>query len=278
MSTRCWVAGLTTAHQGRRQRRPAAATAEAGIPRLRATTSYRPAKLMKWTVALAAVAALQGCVPLLLGGAVIGGGLVATDRRSTGIQIEDEAIEKRALARIRELATLGQVNVNSYNRLVLITGEVPASREKQAIEAAVLKVENVRSVVNDLTIARNSGLGARSGDTVLNSKVKASLIDAPDLQANAYKVVVERGVVYLMGRVTQREAERGVEVARAVPGVEKVVKVFEILTEEEVARMGRAGAGAAAAAATAPTAPVSPAPATATTPATTPAGAASSPR
>ncbi len=212
----------------------------------------RGLRVAVWAAALAAAAALQGCVPLLLGGAVVGGGLVVTDRRSAGIQLEDEAIELRAAARIRELATLGQINVNSYNRVVLITGEVPATREKQAVEAAVMKVDNVRSVVNDLTIAHNSGMGARSGDAVLNSKVRASLIDAKDLQATAYKVVVERGVVYLMGRVTEREAERGVEVARAVPGVEKVVKVFEILTEEEVSRMGRAGAGAAAAAATAP--------------------------
>jgi osmotically-inducible protein OsmY len=209
---------------------------------------------LKTAALLAAVAGLQACVPLILGGAVIGTGLVATDRRSAGIQLEDEAIELRAAARVRELATLGQVAITSYNRMVLITGEVPATREKQAVEAAVMKVDNVRSVVNDLTIANNSGIGARSGDALLGTKVKASLIDAKDLQANAYKVVVERGVVYLMGRVTEREAERGVEVARAVPGVEKVVKVFEILSEDEVARMGRAGAGgsAAAAAASAP--------------------------
>ena len=206
----------------------------------------------RWLVmplVVAVAAALQACAPLLLGGVVLGGGLVATDRRTTGIQLEDEGIELRAAARVRELATLGQVGITSYNRVVLITGEVPATREKLAIEQAVLKVENVRSVVNDLTIANNSGIGARSGDAILTAKVKASLIDAKDLQANAYKVVVERGVVYLMGRVTSREADRGVEVARAVQGVEKVVKVFEILTEDELARLGRAGAAAAAASA-----------------------------
>ncbi len=204
-------------------------------------------------LALAAAALLQACAPLLIGGAMLGTGLVVTDRRSPGIQLEDETIELRAAARVRELATLGQIGITSYNRVVLITGEVPATREKLAVEEAVMKVENVRSVVNDLTIALNSGIGARSGDALLTTKVKASLIDAKDLQANAYKVVVERGVVYLMGRVTEREAERGVEVARTVPGVEKVVKVFEILSEVEVARLGRAGAGgASAAAATAP--------------------------
>ena len=217
------------------------------------STTKRAVRLQhRWLVlplAVLATAALQACAPLLLGGVVLGGGLVVTDRRTTGIQLEDEGIELRAAARVRELATLGQVAITSYNRVVLITGEVPATREKQAVEEAVMKVENVRSVVNDLTIANNSGIGARSGDAILTAKVKASLIDAKDLQANAYKVVVERGVVYLMGRVTSREADRGVEVARAVQGVEKVVKVFEILTEDELAQLGRAGAPAAAASA-----------------------------
>ena len=208
---------------------------------------HRPLRPWATLPLVVAVCALQACAPLLIGGAVLGGGLMATDRRSTGIQIEDETIELKAAARVRELATLGQISITSYNRMVLITGEVPATREKVAVEQAVMKVENVRSVVNDLTIAQNSGIGARSGDAVLTTKVKASLIDAKDLQANAFKVVVERGVVYLMGRVTSREAERGADVARAVAGVEKVVKVFEILSEDEIARMGRAGAGAAAA-------------------------------
>ena len=209
----------------------------------------RPGQWVVVPLVLAAAGALQACAPLLIGGVVFGSGLVATDRRSAGIQLEDEAIELRASARVRELATLGQVAITSYNRMVLITGEVPATREKQAVEEAVMKVENVRSVVNDLTIANNSGIGARSGDALLTTKVKASLIDAKDLQANAYKVVVERGVVYLMGRVTEREANRGVEVARAVAGVEKVVKVFEILTEDELARLGRPGSAAQAASA-----------------------------
>ncbi len=214
--------------------------------------AWRPRRWLVLPLAVAAAAALQACAPLLLGGVVLGGGLVATDRRTTGIQLEDEGIELRAAARVRELATLGQVAITSYNRMVLITGEVPAAREKQAVEEAVMKVENVRSVVNDLTIANNSGFGARSGDAVLSTRVKAALIDAKDLQANAYKVVVERGVVYLMGRVTNREADRGVEVARAVSGVEKVVKVFELLSEDELARMGRAGAAGPSSSASAP--------------------------
>ena len=180
-----------------------------------------------------------GCAPLIVGGAVIGGGLVATDRRTTGAQIEDEGIEFKAGARVRELATLGQVSVTSYNRLVLITGEVPGELEKAAVAKAVSGIENVRNVVNELVIAANSPIGSRTRDSYLGTKVKATFIDAKDVQANAYKVVTERSVVYLMGRVTEREAARGAELASSVSGVEKVVRVFDILTEQELASLGR---------------------------------------
>lgn len=183
-------------------------------------------------------AALSGCAPLLVGGAVMGGGMVAADRRTTGIQIEDESIELRAAARVRELATLGHVNVTSYNRVVLITGEVPGAAEKAAVEQAVAKIENVRSVVNELGIGQNSSVGSRTTDSFITTKVKATLVDAKDVHANAYKVVVERAIVYLMGRVTEREAVRGTDLARSVSGVQKVVRAFEILSEEELAALG----------------------------------------
>ena len=182
---------------------------------------------------------LSGCAPLLLGGAVVGSGLVVTDRRTTGIQVEDQSIEIKAGSRVGDLATLGHINITSYNRLVLLTGEVPGEAERTAVEAAVAKVENVRSVVNELAVAGNSSLGSRSNDSFLSGKVKATLVDAKDVQANAYKVVTERGVVYLMGRVTEREGTRGAELARSVSGVQKVVRVFEILSEEELAALGR---------------------------------------
>lgn len=203
-------------------------------------------------VLLVAGTTLAGCAPLLVGGAVVGGGLVATDRRTTGIQLEDEGIEFRATARVRELATLGRVKISSYNRTVLITGEVPGAAEKQAVEQAVAKVENVRAVLNELGIGPNSPLGSRTTDTFIAGKVKATLVDAKDVQANAYQVVVERGIVYLMGRVTAREADRGTELARSVKGVEKVVRAFEMMTEEELARLGSSGRPAAAPAASAP--------------------------
>ena len=205
-------------------------------------------RLGRAAAALVAVSLLVGCAPVIVGGAMIGGSLVATDRRTSGIQLEDQTIEFKAASRVTDLATLGQVNVVSYNRIALITGEVPAAAEKMRIERAVAGVENVRGVVNELGIGGNSTVGSRSNDTVMEAKIVASFVDTPDILANAYKVVVERAVVYLMGRVTEREAHRGTEIARSVSGVRKVVQVFEIITEEELATLGSATAGPAAAA------------------------------
>ena len=191
--------------------------------------------LVRLTAAVALAGFVAGCAPLLLGGAVLGTGLVVTDRRTTGIQIEDEGIELRAAARIRQLATLGQVSATSYNRMVLLTGEVPGAAERTAVEQAVAKVENVRSVVNEIVVAGNSSLSSRSADSILSAKVKATLVDAKDVQAHAFKVLCERRVIYLMGRVTEREANRGAELASQVSGVEKVVKVFDIVSERDLA-------------------------------------------
>jgi osmotically-inducible protein OsmY len=188
-------------------------------------------------LAMAALIGLAGCAPLIVGGAMVGGALVATDRRTTGAQVEDQSIEIKASRRIDQLATLGHVNVTSYNRKVLLTGEVPAERERERVEQAVRQIENVQAVVNELAVAGNSSLGARSNDAYLSTKVKASLVDAKDLQSNAIKVLTERGVVYLMGRVTEREATRASNLARTVPGVQKVVQVFEVLSEAELAEL-----------------------------------------
>jgi osmotically-inducible protein OsmY len=188
-------------------------------------------------LAMAALIGLAGCAPLIVGGAMVGGALVATDRRTTGAQVEDQSIEIKASRRIDQLATLGHVNVTSYNRKVLLTGEVPAERERERVEQAVRQIENVQAVVNELAVAGNSSLGARSNDAYLSTKVKASLVDAKDLQSNSIKVLTERGVVYLMGRVTEREATRASNLARTVPGVQKVVQVFEVLSEAELAEL-----------------------------------------
>ena len=196
--------------------------------------------------ALAASALMSGCT-VLVGGAIVGSSMVATDRRTSGTQVEDQAIEFKAVKRAGEiLGERGHVNVTSYSRLVLVTGEVPTEADKAAVEQAVARIENVRSVINELAVTMPSSIGNRSNDTLITSKVKASMVDAKDVQANAYKVVTERGVVYLMGRVTEREATRGAEISRGVSGVRKVVKVFDVVSEGELAGTAPASAPAPA--------------------------------
>ncbi len=182
-------------------------------------------------------ACLGACAPVMLGGAVMGT-LMATDRRTSGMQLEDEGIELKAASRIRDnLGERGHFNVTSYNRQVLVTGEVPSAQDKQLVEQVVSKVENVRSVVNEMVVTENSSLSQRSSDVLITGRIKASLVDAQDLFANAFKVVTERGTVYLMGRVTQREAGRATDIARGIDGVKKVVRVMEIISDEELQRM-----------------------------------------
>ncbi|HWH82267.1 MAG TPA: BON domain-containing protein [Burkholderiaceae bacterium] len=184
---------------------------------------------------LVAASALSACAPLLLGGAVVGGSMVAIDRRSSGAQVDDQAIELRGLKRVNEtIGDRGSVSVTSYNRIVLITGSVTNEADKAAVERTMGSVESVRSIVNELSVGPASSFGNKSNDTFLTGKVKASLVDAKDLQANAFKVITERNIVYLMGRVTEREANRASDIARGVSGVAKVVKVFEIVTEAEL--------------------------------------------
>jgi len=205
--------------------------------------------------ALAATTLMSGCA-LLVGGAIVGSSMVAVDRRTSGTQLEDQSIELKAVKRAGELlGDRGHINVTSYNRLVLITGEVPTEADKAAVEQAVTRIENVRSVVNELVITLPSSIGNRSNDTLITSKVKASLVDAKDVQVNAYKVVTERSVVYLMGRVTEREADRAAYIARGVSGVRKVVKVFDVISEAELAGIAPASAPAAATAAEPASAP-----------------------
>jgi len=188
--------------------------------------------------AIAASTLISACAPLLVGGAMVGSSLVATDRRTSGTQVEDQSIELKASRRVSEtIGDRGHVNVTSYNRLVLITGEVPTEADKTSVEQAIARIDNVKSVVNELLIGTPSSFSTRSSDTLITSKVKASIVDAKDVQVNAFKVLTERGNVYLMGRVTEREADRAAYIARGVSGVLKVIKVFEVVTEAELAGM-----------------------------------------
>jgi osmotically-inducible protein OsmY len=179
---------------------------------------------------------LTACFPVIMGGAVMGG-MVATDRRTAGAVVEDQGIELRAQSRIREnVGDRAHVNVVSYNRQVLLTGEVPSAQDKQLVEQIVSRVDNVSNIVNDLAVLGKSTLPQRSSDALVTGRVKAALLDSKDLFANAFKITTERGSTYVMGRVTQRESKRATEVISAVPGVQRVVRLLEIITEDELAR------------------------------------------
>ena len=194
--------------------------------------------LRRVTLVTLAAVSLGGCAALVVGGAV-GTAFVFSDRRTSGVLLEDQAIELKAANRIREaVGERGHVNVTSYNRTVLLTGEVASEADRNAIEQTVSRIANLRSTLNELAVMGSSSVAARSNDAILTSKVKASYLDAKDVQANAIKVVTERGSVFLMGRLTEREATRAAELARGVSGVQKVVRVFEILTEAELAGLG----------------------------------------
>jgi len=177
---------------------------------------------------------LSACAPVMLAG-FAGTAMVASDRRTSGAQLEDETIELRGSARIRDaLGERAHVNIASYNRQVLLTGEVATERDKQIVEGLLEKLENVKAVVNELSIMQPASLSSRSNDLLLSAKVKASLVYSRDLFANSFKVVAERGTVYVMGRITQREATSATNVIRNVNGVNKVVRLFEIISEEEL--------------------------------------------
>ena len=189
---------------------------------------------VKAVSALWLVSTLGACAPLMLAG-MAGTVMVASDRRTSGAQLEDEAIELRAQARIRDnLGERVHVNVTSFNRQVLITGEVTAEKDRQGVLQLVERIENVKSVVNEMAVMPMSTLSERSNDLLVTAQVKARFVDSKDLFANAFKVVTERGTVYLMGRVTQREANSATQLTRNVGGVNKVVRLFEIITEEEL--------------------------------------------
>ena len=189
---------------------------------------------------LASSTLLTGCAPLVIGGVAVGSMMVFSDRRTSGTQLEDQSIELKASNRARDIVgDRGHVSATSYNRVVLLTGEVPSEAERAAVEKSIAQVENVKSTVNELAVMGPTSMTARSNDSVLSSKVKATFVDAKDLQSNAFKVVTERGTVYLMGRVTEREGERATELARSVAGVQRVVRVFELLTEAELANLGQ---------------------------------------
>ena len=194
---------------------------------------------------------LQGC-PLVvigaMGGAVGGGTLVATDRRTLGAQTEDREIQVKAKSRIDESRPdRAHVSVTVFTRRVLLTGEVPSDQWKQKAEEVVRNINNVNSIVNELAIQGASSLSSRTNDAYLESRVKGAMVGEKDMRANYYKVVSERGTVYLMGLVTREEGTAGANVAAQVPGVEQVVKVFQYIKPEEAQALSAAAASGASA-------------------------------
>ena len=191
--------------------------------RISPPTSSLPALLALPLLALL----LQGCIEM----AVLGAGtaaLSATDRRTTGVQVDDEGIELRATNRVNErFGDKVHVNISSFNRSVLVTGEVPDANVRAEIEKLVQAVQGLRGVTNDLQVAGAASLTSRAGDAAITGKVKARLFDSGKVNAVHVRVITEASVVYLLGIVTEDEAVAAVEVARTTGGVRKVVKVFE---------------------------------------------------
>ncbi|MCA1939221.1 MAG: BON domain-containing protein [Dechloromonas sp.] len=191
-----------------------------------------------------AMPALQGCFPAVVAGAAVGV-MSIHDRRSTGTQADDETTEWRARARIPEqYKEKSRVNFTSYNRRLLITGEVPNEDAKSIIEAEARKLDGVREVYNELAVGQISTLGQRSNDSFIDSKVKARLVDSNQVSANHIKVVTERGATYLMGVVNEREAKVAISVARTTAGVRKVVNILEVLSDEDIRRLDEQALGA----------------------------------
>lgn len=200
------------------------------------------------TSLLALAPALTGCVPVAAVG-VGAGALVFADRRATETYIADEAIETRAGNRINEkFGDKVHVNVTSYNRAVLLTGEVPSEAVRAEVEKIATSVPNVKAITNDLLVSGPSSFGARSNDSYITSKVKARFIDANKFAPNHVKVVTEAGTVYLLGLVTRQESDAAVEIARTTGGVLKVVRVFDVISEEAAKTLDNRSAPAAPAA------------------------------
>ena len=188
---------------------------------------------------------LQGCVPAVIVGGAAAGVMTAHDRRSTGTQTDDETAEWKAMQSIpAQYKELTHANFTAYNRRLLITGEAPSEEAKSGIEAKVRMIDGLREVYNELGIGPASSLGSRSTDSFITSKVKARLVDTNQVSANHIKVVTERGIVYLMGIVSEREAKVAVAVARTTDGVRKVVNVMEVVSEDETRRIDNQTLGA----------------------------------
>ena len=193
---------------------------------------FPPLRALALLAVLGLAPQLQGCLPLVAGGAGVTA-LALNDRRTVGTQTEDKEIDLRGERRVNErFGDRVHINVASFNRNVLLTGEAPDAATKAQIENIAREIPNVRGVVNEIQIAGVSSYTARASDSYLTSKVKARFVDNGGIvSANLVKVVTESSVVYLLGLVTRKEAETAVEIARTTDGAQKVVRVFEYVEE-----------------------------------------------
>lgn len=189
-------------------------------------------------VLVAVVAAtLQGCFAVVVGGAAVGA-FAATDRRTLGAQTADKEIAAKANVRLNKaIGDAGHVDVTAYNRKVLLTGEVRDEQMKQLAENEVRQVPDVQGVMNELEISGNSSLSSRSSDAYITTKVNTALIGEKTLNSNAIDIVTERGTVYLLGIVTEREGQVAAERTANVGGVLRVVKMFEYISEDQLKEM-----------------------------------------
>ncbi len=207
------------------------------LPRLPQPAASRPRRrLLLGLAAAAALPLLQGCFPVVATGVGAGAAMIS-DRRTSGTYVEDEGIEWKVASRIRDrFGDSVHVNVTSYNRNVLLTGEIPNETVRGELDRLVAGVEHVRGVINEVAIAPISSLTARANDTLITSNVKARFVDAQRFSAHSVKVVTEANVVFLLGIVTRTEADAAAEIARTSQGVRKVVRVFEYISDDEARR------------------------------------------
>ena len=193
--------------------------------------------LLLGLTAAATLPLLQGCFPLVAGGVGAGAAMVA-DRRTSGAYVEDEGIEWRTSSALRDrLGDAVHINVTSFNRNVLLTGEAPTEAHRAEAERVAGGIANVKGIVNEIQVAGISSLTSRGSDSLITSKVKARFVDSAQFSANHIKVVTEAGTVFLLGIVTRREADAATEVARRTDGVRKVVKVFEYITDQQARQL-----------------------------------------
>lgn len=196
---------------------------------------FRTYRFTLLATALACMIALSGCGALVVGGTAATTALVATDRRTVGQQVEDQAIEMKAAAEMRRLfEDTARVNATAYSGLLLLTGDVPTEQAKQRAGEAAQKVEKVNRVVNELRVGEPTALSVRSNDTWLTSKIKTALVNTREVPSRTINVTTERGVVYLLGKVTNDEGQRAAIAASSISGVNKVVKLFQIVSPESL--------------------------------------------